>query len=146
MFPAMEMKGFSRNEGPLSVMLYEHTVGRDAVQGMEQAIDRHVNGVQGALSQFVSHANRYMNVLRQHIEKEDHCLFSMEDHALSSEEQAELLNRFAEAEREMIDEATKDRYRQMAERLANRYQVDSAAVPVESSGRSACGSTSCQGE
>lgn len=144
LFPAMEAKGFDRDAGPLSVMLYEHNVGRDAVRGMEQAIDEYVGGTRESAGQFVSHAIRFMSMLRQHIEKEDHCLFTMADQAFSGEEQAQLLDRFAEAERDMVGELKKNRYLELAERLASRYQVDSTSVQRSASGSHACGSTSCK--
>jgi hemerythrin-like domain-containing protein len=73
--------------------------------------------------------------LRQHIEKEDHCLFAMADQAFSAGEQAELLDRFSQAERQGIGGAAKEKLLESARGLAERCQVDSAAVTAV-----ACGS------
>ncbi len=121
LFPAMERKGFSPDTGPVGVMLYEHTVGREAVRGMQREVDAQNNGDSRAAERFVEHARRFITLLREHIEKEDHCLFAMADQAFSEEDQAELHGRFAEAEREVIGEATKQKYIDLASRLAQHY-------------------------
>jgi hemerythrin-like domain-containing protein len=120
LFPAMERKGFRPDTGPVAVMLYEHEMGREAVRGMEREVDQQTKGDAQAAHRFVGHARRFITLLREHIDKEDHCLFAMADQALSEEDQAELLERFAEAEREVIGEATKEKYVDLANRLAQR--------------------------
>ncbi len=132
--------GLTATTGPLSVMLYEHTVGREAVRGMERAVESQRCGEPRAVSQFIDHARRYANVLRQHIEKEDHCLFAMAEQTLSQPEQAKLLEGFAQAEQQSPGNS-KDHYLQLAQRLADRYQV----TPGTAAGPHACGSTSCDG-
>lgn len=121
LFPAMERKGFDPHSGPVGVMLYEHTVGRAMVRGMEHEVGRQARGAPDAPARFASYARRFLDLLRQHIEKEDHCLFAMADQAFSEQDQAELLARFEEAEREVIGEDTKARYVALADRLAERY-------------------------
>ncbi len=139
LFPAMESKGFDRKTGPLSIMLDEHNAGRDAVGGMERAVDDHAQGGQRSVEQFVSHARRFIDLLRQHIEKEDHCLFAMADQALSTEDQSELLARFAQAERDVIGETTKERYLRLAQQLAERYQLDAAPAALPQARPNGCG-------
>jgi hemerythrin-like domain-containing protein len=126
LFPAMERKGFDPRTGPVGVMLHEHTVGREMVRGMELAVGQQAQGDPQAADRFASYARRFLDVLRQHIEKEDHCLFAMADQAFSDRDQAELLERFQEAEREVIGEATKARYLALADRLAQRYALPAA--------------------
>jgi hemerythrin-like domain-containing protein len=123
LFPAMQRKGFSPETGPVAVMLYEHTVGREAVRGMDREIGEQEKGDPQAAQRFVAHARRFITLLRDHIEKEDHCLFAMADQAFSDQDQAELLERFEQAEREVIGSATKEKYLALADRLADRYSV-----------------------
>jgi hemerythrin-like domain-containing protein len=144
LFSAMETKGFDRQTGPLGVMLYEHTVGREAVRGMEQALDAQRRGEPQAASQFLDHARRYTNVLRQHIEKEDHCLFAMAEQAFSQDEQTELLDRFAQAEQETAGKS-KSHYLQVAQSLADRYQVAAGGTARPAPASHACGAPSCEG-
>lgn len=90
-FPLMEVRGFPREGGPTGVMLMEHEQGRDAVRGMAVAVDS------GSVADFVRHAAVYSSLLRQHIEKENHCLYTMADSAFSAQDQEGLTGRFAES-------------------------------------------------
>jgi hypothetical protein len=69
----------------------------------------------------------------------------MANQALSESDQAQLLERFARAEREGIGQAAQDKLLESSRRLAERYQVDAAAAlpPVSSreSESPACGAT-----
>jgi hemerythrin-like domain-containing protein len=72
---------------------------------------------------FVEHARAFSALLRQHIRKEDHCLFQMADHALSDAEQEELSKSFDADETKHISPATHSRYLQVAFALADRLGV-----------------------
>ncbi len=76
-------------------MLHEHELGRAAVRGMADAIDAAAAGDSAALDGFVTHARTFVTLLREHIQKEDHCLFAMADQALSADDQQTLLAQFA---------------------------------------------------
>ena len=90
----MEQKGFPLDSGPLAVMRDEHEIGRNHIRAMDEAIDGSESGNRKALASFVHHASAYVLMLRDHIEKEDHCLFSMADQALSADDQQELAANF----------------------------------------------------
>ena len=44
---------------------------------MADAIEGAAAGSSEAVTRFITHAQGYVGLLRQHIEKEDHCLFAM---------------------------------------------------------------------
>jgi hemerythrin-like domain-containing protein len=48
LFPAMEQAGVPKEGGPIGVMLREHQMGRDYVQGMSDAADGYKRGDAGA--------------------------------------------------------------------------------------------------
>lgn len=123
LFPAMEAKGFPRDGGPTGVMLAEHEDGRAHVRAMAAAVDEAAAGQPKAIEAFSTHAQAYINLLREHIEKEDHCLFSMANQAFSSEDQAALLAEFDRVESEEIGAGTHEKFLAIAERLADRYSV-----------------------
>ena len=127
-FPAMEAKGFPRDGGPTGVMLQEHEIGRSRVRGMDEAIGAAAGGDEQALGLFVENARAYIELLRQHIHKEDHCLYSMANDAFSEADQRELLASFEKVRSEEIDEKTYRKYIQIASDLAKRYGVHSATV------------------
>lgn len=137
LFPALEAKGFPRDAGPTGVMLREHELGRAHVRAMAEAIDAAAAGDRAALDRFADHARSYIALLREHIRKEDHCLFTMADQAFSQEDQARLLGAFQKVESEEMGEGTHERYLKIAHDLADRYGVAHAAGPA--AGGCGCG-------
>ncbi len=123
LFPAMEAKGFSPHNGPTAVMRYEHELGRDHVRKMAEAVQRIAAGNTAAIAQFVQHAREYVELLWEHIGKEDHCLFPMANNALGHEEQARLLAEFQEAEQQAIRPETYQECLAIAKRLGEQYGV-----------------------
>jgi hemerythrin-like domain-containing protein len=97
LFPLMEARGLSPNEGPTAVMRVEHAQGRRHIDAMNGAIDAAARGDAAALERFVGQARAYVVLLREHIEKEDHCLFPMAEQVLSEEDHRRLLVEFEDA-------------------------------------------------
>lgn len=127
LFPAMEARGFSADCGPTAVMRYEHDKGRAHVRGMAETLEAAAEGDAAALERFARHARGYLAMLREHIQKEDHCLFSMADQALTEADQAALLAAFHRVEAEEMGHGTHERFLEIANELAERYQVQPAA-------------------
>ena len=117
LFPALEAKGFPRHGGPTGVMIQEHEFGRARVRGMAAAIE------QDAAGEFVRNARAFIEMLRQHIQKEDHCLFPMADETLTGAEQGNLLVAFERAEKEQMGPGTHETMLALAESLARKYDV-----------------------
>jgi len=137
LFPAMEAKGFSRQGGPTGVMIYEHELARAHVRGMGEAVQAASAGDALALKQFSQHARQYVSLLRQHIEKEDHCLYAMANQAFTEEDQQELLATFEKVEREELGAGTHEKYLDIANELADRFGVPRAAT-AGAAGQCAC--------
>ncbi len=123
LFPLLEEKGFSREQGPTGVMLHEHDEGRRHVRGMAAAVSKVESGNAEATSDFVAHARAYVQLLREHIQKEDHCLFQMTDQALSEQDQLNLLESFANVEHDDMGPGTHEKYLEIATSLGNRYGI-----------------------
>ena len=123
LFPAMEAKGFPRHGGPTGVMLAEHEQGRDYVRRMRAAIPAAAQGDRAALGQFSEAAGNYTALLRQHIQKEDHCLFSMADNSFTDTDQAALLEKFEKVEAEEMGTGTHEKFLGIAAALAEKYGV-----------------------
>jgi hemerythrin-like domain-containing protein len=126
LFPALEAKGFPRNGGPTGVMIQEHEQGRAAVRGMADAIEKN------DAKSFARHGRAYIELLRQHIQKEDHCLFSMADEALSPADQASLLAAFETVEHDHMGAGTHEKFLKLANDLADRYKVSRTATATPS--------------
>lgn len=98
LFPKMVEKGFSFEQGPVSVMMRDHEEGRAFVKGMANAIAQYKSGNQGVLEELFMNMKGYIDLLRAHIAKENNVLFRMADRAFSEEEQKLLLSQFKRVE------------------------------------------------
>ena len=133
LFPLMEQKGFPREQGPTGVMLDEHERGRRHVRAMSDAIARIPAGGVIATGMFIEHARAFVQLLRQHIYKEDHCLFPMADQAFSAIDQGELAQSFSKVEHDDLGPDIHEKYLCVADQLADRFGV---AKVISSSGGS----------
>lgn len=100
LFPLLERRGFSPNAGPTAVMRAEHEFGREHIREMTRLLPDAAAGGDGALRSFADHAHAYTQLLRDHIAKEDHCLFPMADRTLSRVDQEKLQAEFERVEME----------------------------------------------
>ena len=136
LFTAMVAKGVPQEGGPVGVMLYEHDLGRNFVAGMAKNIPLAAAGDAAALGEFARHALGYVQLLRDHIHKEDHILFPMADRIFSDSDQERLMDAFETVERDHMGEGTHEKYLAIAESLAERFGVRKVAVEH---GHSCCG-------
>jgi hemerythrin-like domain-containing protein len=134
LFPMMEARGFSPHAGPTAVMRAEHVEGRTLIAAMEEAIPAASRGEGSACERWRTSARNYGFLLRQHIEKEDHCLFPMADQALGDADQTELLRLFDRVERNDIGAGVHERYLELADALAARYGVRRNRVTGQADG------------
>ncbi len=130
LFPALAAKGFSGECGPLAVLLREHELGRLYVRGMEAALDAAAAGDREAFRWFAEHAQSYDRLLREHIHKEDHCLFPSSDRVLDEVDQGNLLAAFHRVEMEEMGPGTHEKFVQLADRLADRLGVPRATAEM----------------
>lgn len=130
LFPMMEQKGFPRHGGPTGVMLHEHEIGREQIGGMADSLDGAAKGNPESLRRFTSHARTYVDLLRQHIFKENQMLFPMADRALTSQDQQDLLKAFGALEEEEMKPGTHESYLQIADALAKQFHVQTVKAAV----------------
>ncbi len=122
LFPALVARGIPRENGPIAVMLDEHEIGRAAVRAMDEAIDGASGGDDPSLVRFVHSAREYIELLRQHIAKEDEVLFPMAEGVLDDAARSELLAAFERAEL-AHEEGTHERMLELANGLCDKYGV-----------------------
>lgn len=94
-FPLLVEKGFSNEQGPVSVMLHDHDEGRKFTEGMARGIENYKRtGDDSILPDIYLNMQGYIYLLRAHISKENNVLFKMADRLLSTVEQQKLLAAF----------------------------------------------------
>ncbi|MCL5774097.1 MAG: hemerythrin domain-containing protein [Firmicutes bacterium] len=121
LFVAMEEAGVPREGGPIGVMLMEHDAGRGYVRGMSDAVSRYKSGDGNAASEIAENARHYINLLTQHIEKEDTILYPFADIQLSEEKQKELMEGFEKIELERVGPGKHEEFHQLLKQLKEIY-------------------------
>jgi hemerythrin-like domain-containing protein len=82
LFEALVANGMPRANSPIEAMLMEHDQGRAFVKGMEEAATRALNGEAGQEEAIVANAKGYLELLREHISKEDDILYPLAERVL----------------------------------------------------------------
>ncbi|MCI0478575.1 MAG: hemerythrin domain-containing protein [Anaerolineales bacterium] len=110
LFPAMEQRGVPKEGGPIGAMLAEHDQGRAFVRAMSDAANRYAQGDQSAVTALVQNTLGYVNLLRQHIWKENNVLFQMADQVLADADQEKLSAAFDNIEATRTGPGEHERY------------------------------------
>jgi len=117
LFPALEEAGIRNEEGPIGVMLSEHTQGRNFIKQMQISIkDDKVD-----INMFIGASINYISLLRAHIQKENLVLFPLIDTRLSGSDRQELYKNFESHEEKVIGEGRHEELHILIEKLAAKY-------------------------
>lgn len=107
LFPALAQAGVPSEAGPVAVMLAEHVEGRGFIQAMQAS----------EVSCRTEAVRRYVQLLRDHIEKENGVLFPLAEAVLEEHAQQALAREFAMVEAEQGREASIEHAEAEVERL-----------------------------
>ena len=118
LFVALTTKHMPRDSGPVAVMLQEHDEGRRYTAGMQSAAERMKAGDASAADDIVHNALNYVQLLRQHIFKEDNVLFPMAEQMIMGDELQIVSRKFEQAI--ATDEASgaTAHYQELADKLS----------------------------
>lgn len=117
LFPALSARGVSIQGGPIGVMLHEHEMGRARIRGMRDALTAIRTGQREAFGDLRRNALEYIQILREHIWKEDNVLFRIAKVALDDAEAEVVLARFHDESNPKVTTETLRRYRDLADAL-----------------------------
>lgn len=132
LFPMLVARGMPTHAGPLAVMLDEHRVGRACIARMAEASEA------ADVERFATAAVEYVNLLNDHIAKEDDVLFPMAEAMIDAASRKTLVEVFEAMESEGRDALRETRAR--IDALAEHLGVPrGAARPARRSG------TACSG-
>jgi len=95
LFPLMVEKGFSKQNGPIAVMLSDHDQGRQYVKEMATGAVALRNGDTSASGKISKAMRGYAELLQNHIAKENNVLFRMADQVMDEDIESNLFNQFS---------------------------------------------------
>lgn len=139
LFQRLIERGFSRDSGPVAVMLHEHRVGRAHVAALRQ-----LGGGTGEIEdaerlELLTHGSDFVALLRQHILKEDRILYPMALQVLTGPELDVMETEFEAFEKRLEGEGARDRLVGLADRLVASFPPDPERLAMAAAGP-ACGS------
>lgn len=105
LFEALVENGMPKANSPVAAMLMEHDQGRAYVRGMEAAAQRALDGEKGQDEIIVENARGYLELLREHISKEDDILYPLAERVIPETMRAAIVERYrkAAADREGVE-------------------------------------------
>lgn len=121
LFAEMVEHGFSRQQGPLAVMLHEHRECRDLIQVLAIFTRQATHWNEGERSQIARAAHGYAALLRQHIAKEDQILYPISQVRLPDAAKDKIAAGFTRFEAERVSPTERARLMTLAESLVNRH-------------------------
>ncbi|HBG06717.1 MAG: cation-binding protein [Geobacteraceae bacterium GWC2_58_44] len=98
LFEALIENGMPRENSPVAAMLMEHDLGRAFVRGMEEAAKRALNGEAGQDQAIATSARGYLELLREHISKEDDILYPLAERVIPEEKRDAIVAGYQRAE------------------------------------------------
>ena len=110
LFPLLEKRGIAKENGPIEMMLLDHKLGRNFVQGAISAFQG--GDTKGALENL----RKYVSLLKEHIDNEDNILYPKGNKLLTDEDQEYLERGFERIEKEKIGQGKHETYHQMIEK------------------------------
>lgn len=116
LFPCLQAKGIPKEGGPIGVMLTEHEMGRSLVKQIDESVKSYKEG-KGRKEEIRQLCSEYVNLLEQHIFKEDNILFQMGDRVMQDEDQEETIECYEKTESEKIGEETHRKMLELAEKI-----------------------------
>jgi hemerythrin-like domain-containing protein len=117
LFVTMERRGVPVEGGPIGVMLQEHEQGRGYVRIMRAEGQAYAEGRLRDPQLLVDAVRGYVDLLRQHILKEDRILYPLADRLLSAEDQRALVEAAERIEREEMGAGAHERWHALIEDL-----------------------------
>jgi hemerythrin-like domain-containing protein len=114
LFEALIENGMPRANSPVAAMLMEHDMGRAFVKAMEEAATRALNGEAGQEEAIVSNARGYLELLREHISKEDDILYPLAERVLPEGKRDGIVEKYDAAEKKAA-EGLEEHYRAIVE-------------------------------
>src|SRR3989338_4994563 len=116
-----EKHGIPNEGGPIGMMLVEHDQGRGYVKMMDEALQKIGKGDKKAAKQYKENALQFVDLLEQHIGKENQILYPMINMHLPEKLQKVISDRFEKMEKEEVGEGVHHKYHALVEEMEVKF-------------------------
>lgn len=128
LFVAMTARDMPQDSGPVAVMLQEHEQGRAFTAGFRSAAEQMKSGDETAAADVVRNVYDYVNLLREHIVKEDNVLFPMADQIIPADTMQTVSKEFEHVIAADDANGIPGKYQEIARKLAEYLSRESTAA------------------
>ncbi len=122
LFEELVANGMPRANSPVAAMLMEHDRGRAFVKAMEAAARAALAGKQGQDEAIAANALGYLELLREHIAKEDGILYPLAERLIPAERRDAIVTAYAAAESRTPADLSR-----RCEEIVARYEAEAGA-------------------
>jgi hemerythrin-like domain-containing protein len=123
LFPALQAAGVSDRGGLINELLQEHEQGRLLVHEVRAAAEKFRGGDVGSAGLIWYNARKYVDLLREHMNKEEVLLFPLVERVIHGERRIQLAKDFDRVEEEETGEGQHERYLAAAGALEREVRV-----------------------
>jgi len=116
-YPLFIERGLPSQGGPIQVMLMEHEQGRSYIREATAQYEKWAEGDKAAGKAMADALQAYIQLLREHIYKEDNILYPMGERVISPEDDQALVQQFEEVEQLEMGPGVHEKYHAMIEKL-----------------------------
>ena len=121
LFPALVLAGIPKKNGPIGVMLQEHTFGRGYIKEINRGLENCKLGDTCSSELIAANLTNYVNLLQNHIQKEENILFPMANKTLSEQRQKEIFEQFEKIEEDVVGHGVHEQYHELLNQLKIKY-------------------------
>jgi hemerythrin-like domain-containing protein len=119
LFPAIIQAGIPKEGGPISVILTEHQIVRGFLSALGDAVS--IYPAQDSNRMFLKNANDYIDLLIQHMDREDTILYPLADHYLPQDRQNMLVKQCEDFEHTRIGPGRHKEFHRLLDHLKAAY-------------------------
>ncbi len=130
LFDRMLQNGFPRDNGPLAVMLTDHTTCREVVAALAALADRTEVWTDENRRVLNETATQYTLLLKSHIAKEDNVLYPMSERFLPPSQWTELDRCFDEFEKKWAGDGKLVDFRERVDELRQAWPAEDGPTPA----------------
>jgi hemerythrin-like domain-containing protein len=127
LFVAMTAMDMPQDAGPVAVMLQEHDEGRAYTAGFRSAAEQVKSGDTSAAADIVRNVYDYVNLLREHINKEDNVLFPMADQIIPADSMQKVSEEFRKVVADDEENGVSAKYKALVDKL-NDYLAEKTSA------------------
>jgi len=102
-------------------MLQEHTLGRGYIEEINIGVENCKLGDTCSSELIATNLINYVNLLQNHIQKEENILFPMANKTLSEQRQKEIFEQFEKIEEDVVGHGVHERYHELLNQLKFKY-------------------------